>query len=61
MDMCESFMGDLGEFTIYNVYKAHPKSKNKLESYLCRGEGLTGYCNKFPVPESSKKDNKDEL
>ena len=43
-DMCEQFIGLIGEVPIYNIYKKNPKSKRKLEDYLCRGKGVRGEC-----------------
>ena len=61
--MCDQFMGELGEQTIYDVYKKAPDNSKKLESYLCRGKGIRGECNKKKPPKkASKKDEKkDEL
>ncbi len=36
--MCGTYMGELGEVTVYNVYKKNPKSRRKLEDFLCRSK-----------------------
>ena len=43
-DMCDQYMGELGETTIYDVYKESPKDEKALLNYLCYGTGVQGEC-----------------
>lgn len=53
-DMCDHFMGELGEETIYDVYRESPKDEKALLKYLCYGTGVQGECTK-------SKASRDEL
>ena len=59
MDMCEQYMGQIGEMEVYSAYKKNPKSRKQFEDYMCRGTELRGYCAKMPDEEDNKA--KDEL
>ena len=56
-DMCEQFMGEVGEMKIYKQYKKNPKSRKRVEDLLCRGKGQLGNCRGV----DKDKPSKDEL
>jgi len=56
MDMCEQYMGNIGEVEVYNAYKRNPKSRKQFEDYLCNGEAQRKEC---VTPRDTEK--KDEL
>ncbi len=42
--MCDSYMGELGELSIYKVFQKNPKSRKRFEDFLCRGPGIRSEC-----------------
>ena len=42
--MCEQYMGELGEFEVYNIYKKNPTNLKQLEKYLCFGSEIRDEC-----------------
>lgn len=45
-DMCEQFMGLVGEQEVYNVFRKNIKNVEKFKEFLCYGEGIRGDCKK---------------
>ena len=43
-DMCNGYMGELGELSIYKVFRKNPKSRKRFEDFLCRGPGMRSEC-----------------
>lgn len=58
--MCNTYMGDIGEMTIYRAYKKNPKSRKQFEDYLCRKSGLRGECKRFEEEEKLKNKTNQE-
>lgn len=56
-DLCETFMGDVGEQTVYKVYHKNTNKLNNLEDFLCRGDKIRGNCRGV----KRKQDSKTEL
>jgi hypothetical protein len=52
-DLCESFVGEIGESSIYAVFRGDPKKRRAVEDYLCRGKAntITGSCQ----PQEARK------
>ena len=42
--MCDSYMGELGEIGIYDVFHMNPESKESFEDFLCHGPGIRSKC-----------------
>lgn len=61
MDMCEQYMGNVGENEIYTAYKKNPKSRKQFEDFLCRGTGHLSECRKVEEQMAAKeKENEKE-
>lgn len=44
--MCSSFVEELGEVELYDIYRRDPSDIKAFEKYLCRGSGIFGECNR---------------
>jgi len=55
--MCESYIGEVGEPAIYQVFRKAPTKKKPLEDFLCHGEAnsVRGSCT--PQKRSKVKDD----
>ena len=54
-DMCEQFLGEVGEIYVYDQFKKNPKSRKRVEDLLCRGKGSLGSC-RGVAPNKAAKD-----
>ena len=54
MEVCSSFVEELSEEEIYEIYRRDPSDSKALEKALCRGSGVFGTCSK--VQEQLKSD-----
>ena len=63
MDMCEQYMGVVGEMEIYKAYKKNPKSRKQFEDFMCRGTGKLGECKKVEeeMAKRAAQEEKEEL
>ena len=57
MDMCEQYMGNIGEMEIYKAYRKNRKSLADFQKFLCHGKGIRGDC----LPQEKTKKKKEEL
>ena len=46
MNMCSSFVDELGEEQLYEIYRQDPSDNKVFEKSLCRGNGIFGDCSK---------------
>jgi len=46
MEVCSSFIEEMGEEEIYKIYRRGPDDSKALEKALCKGSGIFGKCNK---------------
>jgi len=46
MDMCTSFVDNLGEEQLYEIYRQDPSDDKVFEKSLCKGNGIFGDCNR---------------
>jgi len=55
MNICSSFVEELGEEKLYDIYRRDPSDSKLLEEFLCKGSGIFGECTK------AKEQRKSEL
>jgi len=46
MEVCSSFVEELSEEEIYEIYRRDPSDSKALEKALCKGSGVFGKCSK---------------
>jgi len=44
--MCSSFVEELGEEELYDIYRRDPSDMKAFENALCKGSGIFGECSK---------------
>lgn len=44
MNMCSSFVEELGEEQLYEIYRQDPSDNKAFEKSLCKGNGIFGEC-----------------
>ena len=54
MEICSSFVEELSEEEIYEIYRRDPGDSKALEMALCKGSGVFGKCSK--VQDQQKSD-----
>lgn len=54
MNMCSSFVEELGEEEIYEIYRRDPSDSKAFEKALCKGSGIFGTCSKVQERRKSE-------
>lgn len=44
MNMCSSFVEELGEEQLYEIYRHNPSDDKAFEKSLCKSNGIFGEC-----------------
>jgi len=54
MNVCSSFVEELGEEGIYEVYRHDPDDSSALEKALCKGTGIFSKCSKVQAQQKAE-------
>jgi len=52
--MCSSFVEELGEEELYEIYRRDPSDGKALEKALCKGSGIFGECIKVQAQRNKE-------